>query len=112
MNKVFTAAALVLALAAPAVAQDKPAAATGQVGATAPAIKSDTKTVPPTPVKAESKLVNINTATAAELDALTKGPHAKAIIGGRPYKTVEELASKKVIPQDAYDAIKGKVTVK
>ena len=66
MSKILTAAALTLALVAPAIAQDKPAAqTTGQPATmTTPAItpKTDTKTVP-TQVKGEAKLININTAT-------------------------------------------------
>lgn len=113
MSKILTAAALTLALVAPAVAQDKPAnATTGQPAATTPAItsKTDAKTAP-TPVKAETKLINLNTATTAELEGLSKD-HAKAIAAGRPYKSVDELVSKKVMPQAAFDAIKAKVSVK
>lgn len=113
MSKILTAAALTLALVAPAIAQDKPAQTTGQPAAmTTPAItpKTDTKTVP-TQVKGEAKLININTATAAELEGLSKD-HAKAIVAGRPYKAVDELMTKKVLPQAAFDAIKTKVSVK
>jgi competence protein ComEA len=114
MSKILTAAALTLALVAPAIAQDKPATGTtGQPAATTPAIapKADAKTSQPTQVKAEAKLININTATTAELEGLSKD-HAKAIAAGRPYKTVDELMSKKVLSQAAFDAIKAKVSVK
>ena len=113
MSKILTAAALTLALVAPAIAQDKPAQTTGQPATmTTPAItpKTDTKTMP-TQVKGEAKLININTATAAELEGLSKD-HAKAIVAGRPYKAVDELMTKKVLPQAAFDAIKTKVSVK
>ena len=114
MSKILTAAALTLALVAPAIAQDKPAAqTTGQPATmTTPAItpKTDTKTMP-TQVKGEAKLININTATTAELEGLSKD-HAKAIVAGRPYKAVDELMTKKVLPQAALDAIKTKVSVK
>ncbi|NJO22444.1 MAG: helix-hairpin-helix domain-containing protein [Sphingomonadales bacterium] len=115
MSKILTAAALTLALVAPAVAQDKPATATtGQPTATTtPAItpKTDAKAAQPTQVKGEAKLVNINTASTAELEGLSKG-HAKAIAAGRPYKSVDELVSKKVLPQAAFDTIKNKISVK
>lgn len=105
MRKILTATALTLALVAPAAAQDKPAAAT-------PAVTTKTETKPAlTPVKAEAKVININTATAAELEGLSK-EHAKAIAAGRPYKSADELVSKKVMPQTAFDAIKAKVSVK
>ena len=114
MSKILTAAALTLALVAPAIAQDKPAQTTGQPATmTTPAIapKTDTKTVQPMQVKGEAKLININTATAAELEGLSED-HAKAIVAGRPYKAVDELMTKKVLPQAAFDAIKTKVSVK
>jgi DNA uptake protein ComE-like DNA-binding protein len=114
MRKILTAVALTLAVVAPAAAQDKPATATtGQPAATTPALtpKTDTKATQPTQVKAEAKLININTASATELEGLSK-THSKAIIAGRPYKAVDELLSKKVLSQDAFDAIKTKVSVK
>jgi competence protein ComEA len=63
---------------------------------------------------AAKKLINLNTATAAELDALPQIGEArtKAIIAGRPYKSLDELASKAKLPQNAIDAIKGLVTTK
>jgi len=55
--------------------------------------------------------VDINAATADELDKLPGiGPaYAKKIIDNRPYKTKNELVSKKVIPQSTYDKIKDQV---
>ena len=72
------------------------------------------KVEPKADAKATVKLVNINKATAAELDVLPKIGEArsKAIIAGRPYKSVDELITRKVLPQDAFDAIKAKVSVK
>ena len=37
---------------------------------------------------------------------------AAAIIKGRPYRGKDELLSKKIIPQNAYDGIKDKVIAK
>ena len=149
MKTLFTAAALSLALAVPAFAQDakpvipqtattpapatkveapkitapvvapaakveapkaeaKSATATPKVDAKAPAV------APKADAKAIVKTVNINTATPAELDALPKigVARTKAIIAGRPYKSVDELLSKKVLPKDAFEAVKTKVSVK
>lgn len=56
--------------------------------------------------------ININTATAAELDRLWGiGPaRASAIIDGRPYSSVEELLTKKIIPSNVYERIKDEIT--
>ena len=37
---------------------------------------------------------------------------ADAIIKGRPYKGKDDLINKKIIPQNAYDAIKDKIIAK
>lgn len=98
LSRLFTALIVSLALAAPAMAQTaKPAtpAATAAKPAAAP-------------------LVDINTATKAELDVLPQigSARADAIIKGRPYKGKDDLINKKIIPQNAYDAIKDKVIAK
>jgi competence protein ComEA len=80
--------------------------------AAAPAVTTTAKVA--APAVAAKKLININTATAAELDALPQIGEArtKAIIAGRPYKSVDELATKAKLPANAVDAIKGLVGVK
>ncbi len=79
--------------AATTTAPAKPAATTTTPAATpAPAA---TTTAP----AAKTALIDINSATAAELDSL-KGigeARSKAIIAGRPYKGKDELVSKKII---------------
>ena len=89
----------------------KPAAPVAAApAAAAPAAATPAKAAAP----AAKKLININTATAAELDALPQIGEArtKAIIAGRPYKSLDELASKAKLPANAVDAIKGLVTTK
>ena len=63
---------------------------------------------------AAGKLLDINSATKAELDALPQiGPaRADAIIKGRPYKGKDDLINTSIIPQNAYDAIKDKIIAK
>lgn len=58
-------------------------------------------------------LININTAGAKELDSLPGigQVYAQKIIEQRPYSNIEELVSKKVLPQSTYEKIKDKVTV-
>ena len=63
---------------------------------------------------AAAALIDINSASKAELDALPQigSARADAIIKGRPYKGKDDLINKKIIPQNAYDAIKDKVIAK
>ena len=101
LSQLFVALALSLFIAAPAVAQTpaaKPAAPAAAPAATAP----------------KATLVDINSATKAELDALPQigSARADAIIKGRPYKGKDDLINKKIIPQNAYDAIKDKIIAK
>lgn len=57
--------------------------------------------------------ININTASASELEALwgIGKVRAKAIIDNRPYQSVEELKTKKIIPSNVYERIKEEITV-
>ncbi len=65
-------------------------------------------------VSAPGKLINLNTATLEELDALPGiGPAtAQRIIEGRPYAAVEDLLRVKGIGQATFDKLKDLVTVK
>ncbi|MCX7928882.1 MAG: helix-hairpin-helix domain-containing protein [Patescibacteria group bacterium] len=60
-----------------------------------------------------TSLVNINTDSLQKLDSLPGiGPtYAQRIIDQRPYSSIEELKSKKVIPNSVFEKIKDKVTV-
>ena len=65
-------------------------------------------------VKGEvSSLININVASESVLDGLPGiGPvRAGEIVKNRPYKVVEELLTKGVIPKAVYDEISSKLTV-
>ncbi len=57
---------------------------------------------------AESDVININSASIEELDVLPGigAVTSQKIIQNRPYRTVEELLTKKVIKQNIYDQIK------
>jgi competence protein ComEA len=60
-----------------------------------------------------SNLININTADSGKLQELEGiGPaRANAIIAGRPYAKVEELLSRKVIPESVYLKISTQLSV-
>jgi competence protein ComEA len=66
------------------------------------------------PKAAPEKLIDINSASAKELQSLTGigDARAAAIVKGRPYKGKDELVQKGVIPQAVYDGIKDKIIAK
>lgn len=114
MKKMITlAAALLIAVTGAAFAQkqETPKPVAAPVAAPA-AAKADVKAaVAPA---ADTKPMDINTASAKELATLPKigDVRAKAIVKGRPYNGKDDLINKKVIPQDAYDAIKDVIIAK
>jgi len=78
---------------------------------------AETKTAPKKPgEKADAKveLVDINTATEAELLALPAigQAYAKKIIAGRPYARKDELVSKNIMPESSYAKVKDKIIAK
>ena len=114
MKKIITlAAALLIAVTGAAFAQkqETPKPVAAPVAAPA-AAKADVKAaVAPA---ADTKPMDINTASVKELATLPKigDVRAKAIVKGRPYNGKDDLINKKVIPQDAYDAIKDVIIAK
>jgi DNA uptake protein ComE-like DNA-binding protein len=77
----------------------------------APASKPAATQAPPA---AKHELLDLNTATREQLEALPAigTAYAQKIIDGRPYKAKNELVSKKIVPQAAYDKIKDHVVAK
>lgn len=64
--------------------------------------------------KEKKGLIDINSATAAELTSI-KGigdKRAKKIIDNRPYKSKDDLVQKKVLSQANYDKIKDQIVAK
>lgn len=60
------------------------------------------------------KLVDINTATPQELDALPGigKAYTQAIILGRPYKNIRELRTRKIVPRGTYGKIMALITAR
>ena len=82
--------------------------------APASAPKADKAAAPDAKTEAKSELLDINSASAADLKAL-KGvgdAYSAAIIKGRPYKGKDELVQKKIVPEKTYAEIKDKIIAK
>jgi DNA uptake protein ComE-like DNA-binding protein len=64
-----------------------------------------------TALRAQAPLLDINTATAAQLIALPgMGPaYADRVIAGRPYTAKNQLVTRGVLPQAAYERIKERI---
>ena len=99
---------LSIVLALPAMAQTtSPSKSPSSPTATAPSATAKA------PAKSQStgELLDINSASAEELDKLPGvGPaRAKAIIAHRPYFGKDDLTNRKIIPANIYNQIKDKI---
>lgn len=102
---------LALTIAAPVMAQPAPStmpSTTSPSATTAPSSSKSTAAAP------KAGIVDINSATAAELKMLpgVSDSDATKIVQGRPYSDKSQLLSKKVVSEATYDKIKDHVTAK
>jgi competence protein ComEA len=107
---------LALTIAAPVMAQPATTGpSTNSPSSTmAPAPKASGSDTRSTVAAPKADMVDINSATAAELKALPglSESDATKIIQGRPYIDKSQLVSKKVVSETTYDKIKDHVVAK
>jgi DNA uptake protein ComE-like DNA-binding protein len=103
----LAAIALSTLLALPAAAQLTSPKSPSSATANAPSATAK----PPASTAPGSQLLDINSASAEELDKLPGvGPaRAKAIIANRPYNGKDDLTQRKIIPPNVYNQIKDKI---
>ena len=104
VSSYLMAAALSALLAAPAVAQTTSPSTSSRPSVTGNIAR----------MQSQSGLVDINSASAAELDKLPGigAARSQAIIANRPYKGKDELAQRKIVPQNVYEQIKDKIVAR
>lgn len=110
----FAAAALIAAsLALPAAAQTASAPATAVAPTTAAPAAPAAKAATPKVTKSTTVVVNINTSTSAELQQV-KGigkSHATAIIKARPFTTLDDLVTKKILTKAELAKLKPQLSL-
>jgi competence protein ComEA len=112
VGRYVMAAALSVLLATPVLAQSPAPSSSTNRPAAAPS--GTNKSQAPTGTQQQGTLIDINSASAQELDTLPGigAARADAIIANRPYKGKDDLAQRKIVPQNVYDQIKDKIVAR
>ena len=107
LRRFLTIAIMVFALTFGGYGQTAAKKATAKTADASNKAKADAKS-------ASADLIDINTATPEQLDALPGigKAYSKKIIDGRPYANKTQLVSKGVLPQKVYDKISSKIIAK
>jgi competence protein ComEA len=89
-------------------------ASAGAGQSASPSSASNAATSAMSTAASKAKLLDINSATPEQLDALPGigKAYAQKIVDGRPYKMKTDLLRKKIIPQATYDKIKDLIIAK
>lgn len=116
-----TVAIAALVLVAPVLGaqatKTAPAKPVAKPAATAPAAAAPAAAKPAAmakPAAAASAIVDINHATAAELEAVPGigAAYSAKIIAGRPYANKQQLEQKKILPGNVYAKVKAHLIAK
>jgi DNA uptake protein ComE-like DNA-binding protein len=59
-----------------------------------------------------ARALDLNSAAAQELNAAGGGMIGRAIVKGRPYRSVDELLTKRIINRSTFDLIKKQISVR
>ncbi|HEX3350410.1 MAG TPA: helix-hairpin-helix domain-containing protein [Acetobacteraceae bacterium] len=128
LTRLVLALACSAALTVPALAQTSTTPPTAAPATTAPSITAPSAATPraaspaaPAPSTSASTapsatpatgMVNINTASVAQLDKLPQigKSRAEKIVKGRPYSSPADLVNKKILTKSVYSKIKDKIT--
>lgn len=112
IRSIRLAAALLAFAIVPVAAQTPATSAKPAAPMVAPVAKPVAPIVAPAAASTGAR-VDINSATAAQLDALPGiGPvRSKAIVSGRPYAELDDLVRKKVLTQGVVDGAKARMAL-